>query len=238
MWEWVAFLGGSAAVLLWMSRAQPFPEIGARWAWWMLAFAGLLAISVTSPREMNPSLPPMLAVGFGGLGTVVGVHHASVRRTDDIVAPFASLWLAVGTISLLGSSWAEFNRSEQLFGFGLATLVVLLTVFLLWKGLIIGVQGITWSQAALRQLERGLIDGERGAIAMFEKSWNVDESWLDAMSHAALVRIHERRGEVKAAAKHADLLSRLGGEEAVDPAWISRVDSCLRGLRAPIRESE
>ena len=81
--------------------------------------------------------------------------------------------------------------------------MILLEVFLFWKGLIIGIQGISWSQAALRQLDRGLIDGERGAIAMFEKSWSVDDSWLDAMSHVALVRIHESQGNQTEAARHS-----------------------------------
>jgi hypothetical protein len=238
MWTWVAFLGGSAVLLLWMSRAQPFPEIGTRWGWSMLFFAGILAITTQSPRDPNPDLPALLATSLGGLGVVVGIRHASVFKRDVLVAPFAGMWLAAGTVSLLAGAWPEFGQSEQIFGFGLATLVVMLEVFLFWKGLIIGVQGITWSQAALRQLERGLIMGERGAISMFDKSWSVEESWLDAMSHAALLRLHELNGDVKAAAHHAERLERLGGEEAVDSAWIRRVEACLRRLHHPNAESE
>jgi len=142
------------------------------------------------------------------------------------------------TVSALAEGWASYNQTEQWVGFILATIVILLEIFLFWKGLIIGVQGISWSQAALRQLDRGLIEGERGAISMFEKSWNVDESWLDAMSHAALVRIHNSQGNSRAASKHAELLERLGGEDSVEAEWLAKIDSCLKRLKHPILEVE
>ena len=89
-----------------------------------------------------------------------------------------------------------------------------------------------------RQLDRGLIDGERGAISMFEKSWSVEESWLDAMSHAALVRIHNSQGNPLAASKHAELLERLGGEGSVEAEWLAKIDSCVKRLSKPIIEAE
>lgn len=235
MWGWIAFLGGSAAILLWMSRDQPFPEVGARWGWLMLCVAGVLAMGMSSPRATHPGLPALLSTGIGGLATVLGVRHMAVRKDDVLTAPFASLWLAAGVVSMLSEGWMGYGRLEQIAGFVLATFVVLLAVFLLWKGLIIGVQGITWSQAALRQLERGLLEGDRGSVAMFEKSWAVEESWLDAMSHAALVRIHAHRGDAEAEAAHAERLERLGGMDAVDEAWVLRVDACLRALR-PVKD--
>ena len=219
MWGWVAFLGGTAAMLLWMSRAQPFPEIGGRWAWVMLSIAGILAISVTSPREMNPNVPAIVAGIIGGLGVVVGAIHDR-RKQDVILAPFAGMWFVAATVTALSDGWSVYNQNEQWVGFVLATIVILLEVFLFWKGLVIGVQGISWSQAALRQLDRGLLEGERGAISMFEKSWSVEESWLDAMSHSALVRIHRFQGNSKVEKMHADLLESLGGEESVEKAWL------------------
>ena len=237
MWGWVAFLGGTAAMLLWMSRAQPFPEIGGRWAWVMLSIAGILAISVTSPREMNPNVPAIVAGIIGGLGVVVGAIHDR-RKQDVILAPFAGMWFVAATVTALSDGWSVYNQNEQWVGFVLATIVILLEVFLFWKGLVIGVQGISWSQAALRQLDRGLLEGERGAISMFEKSWSVEESWLDAMSHSALVRIHRFQGNSKVEKKHADLLERLGGEESVEKAWLEKVDSCLKRLNAPVTEEE
>ena len=237
MFGWIAFLGGTSAVLLWMSRAQPFPEIGGRWAWLMLGLTGILAIALNSPRPMNPNLPIIVAGGIGGLGVVVGAMHDR-RKQDVILAPFAGFWFVASTVSTLADGWTSYNQTEQWVGFILVTIVILLEVFLFWKGLIIGVQGISWSQAALRQLDRGLIDGERGAISMFEKSWNVNESWLDAMSHAALVRIHNSQGNSRAASKHAELLERLGGEDSVDVEWLAEIDSCVKRLSKPIIESE
>ena len=224
-------------MLLWMSRAQPFPEIGGRWAWVMLSIAGILAISVTSPREMNPNVPAIVAGIIGGLGVVVGAIHDR-RKQDVILAPFAGMWFVAATVTALSDGWSVYNQNEQWVGFVLATIVILLEVFLFWKGLVIGVQGISWSQAALRQLDRGLLEGERGAISMFEKSWSVEESWLDAMSHSALVRIHRFQGNSKVEKKHADLLERLGGEESVEKAWLEKVDSCLKRLNAPVTEEE
>lgn len=237
MLGWIAFLGGTSAVLLWMSRAQPFPEIGSRWAWLMLGLTGILAIAMNSPRTMNPILPAIIAGAIGGLGVVVGAMHDR-RKQDVLLAPFAGMWFVAATVSALAEGWSSYNQTEQWVGFILATIVILLEVFLFWKGLVIGVQGISWSQAALRQLDRGLIDGERGAISMFEKSWNVDESWLDAMSHVALVRIHNFQGNSAAASKHAELLERLGGEESVEGEWIAKIDSCLKRLSKPVFESE
>ena len=237
MLGWIAFLGGTSAMLLWMSRAQPFPEIGGRWAWMMLGLTGILAIAMNSPRSMNPNLPAIVAGGIGGLGVVVGAMYDR-RKQDVILAPFAGFWFVAATVSALAEGWASYNQTEQWVGFILATIVILLEIFLFWKGLIIGVQGISWSQAALRQLDRGLIEGERGAISMFEKSWNVDESWLDAMSHAALVRIHNSQGNSRAASKHAELLERLGGEDSVEAEWLAKIDSCIKRLSKPIFESE
>ena len=71
MWGWIAFLGGTAALLLWMSRAQPFPEIGTRWAWLMLTFAGILAMSTNSPRITTAETPIVIAGGMGALGVIV-----------------------------------------------------------------------------------------------------------------------------------------------------------------------
>ena len=238
MWTWIAFLGVTSILLLWMSRAQPFPEIGGRWAWTMLGLTGILTIAMYSPREMNnPNLPPLVAGAIGGLGVMIGAMHDR-RKRDVILSPFAGMWFTAATVSILSEGWSSYSNSEQWVGFILATIVILLEIFLFWKGLVIGIQGISWSQAALRQLDRGLIDGDRGAISMFEKSWSVDDSWLDAMSHAALIRIHEYKGNITAVVKHSKLLEQHGGEEIVDSAWIEKIDSCIKRLSAPIIESE
>lgn len=238
MWEWIAFIGGTATVLLWMSRAQPFPEISARWAWLMICVAILLAIATQGTRQTSPDVAPILSASIGGIGVILGIRSTSIQKRDVLVAPFASLWLTVGTISLLTTDWNEYDQTEQIVGFLLATSTTFLSTFLLWKGLIIGLQGITWSQAALRQLERGLVDGDRGAISMFEKSWDSEQNWLDAMSHAALMKLYAHRGNERKARHHEKRLNRLGGLESVNKAWLKKIDYSIRKLSPPKDEAE
>jgi len=238
MWEWIAFIGGTATVLLWMSRAQPFPEISARWAWLMICVAILLAIATQGTRQTSPDVAPILSASIGGIGVILGICSTSIQKRDVLVAPFASLWLTVGTISLLTTDWNEYDQTEQIVGFLLATSTTFLSAFLLWKGLIIGLQGITWSQAALRQLERGLVDGDRGAISMFEKSWDSEQNWLDAMSHAALMKLYAHRGNERKARHHEKRLNRLGGLESVNKAWLKKIDYSIRKLSPPKDEAE
>ena len=203
----------------------------------MLTFAGILAMSTNSPRLTTEETPIVIAGGMGALGVVLGAIHD--RRNQDVVlAPFAGMWFVAATIAILTQGWDGYSTTEQWFGFFVATTVILLELFLFWKGLVIGVQGRSWSQAALRQLDRGLIDGERGAISMFEKSWSVDESWLDAMSHSALIRIHEFKGNTEATEKHRHLLERLGGEDGIEDAWLEKIDACLSRLSRSQSEEE
>ncbi len=228
MYDWVAFFALIGAVTLWMSRSQPFPEVSARYAWLLLFIAGLLAISTQSPRATDTDVPRLLAAGFGGIGVIIGVRSTSITRTDVILAPFAGFLLCAGTIALLTAGWGSYQRTEQIVGFLLVTFLVLGQLFLTWKGLIIGVTGITWSKAALRQLERGLIDGPRGAIEMFDRSWNMEDDWLNVMSHSALAAIHNARGDADKASMHEQRLARLGGEEMVDETWRKKIAKCLR----------
>lgn len=194
-------------------------------------------MSTNSPRLTTEETPIVIAGGMGALGVIIGAIHD--RRNQDVVlAPFAGMWFVAATIAILTQGWAGYSTAEQWFGFFVATTVILLELFLFWKGLVIGVQGRSWSQAALRQLDRGLIDGERGAISMFEKSWSVDESWLDAMSHSALIRIHEFKGNTEAAEKHRHLLERLGGQEGIEDAWLEKIDACLSRLSRSQSEEE
>ena len=194
-------------------------------------------MSTNSPRLTTEETPIVIAGGMGALGVVLGAVHDR-RNQDVILAPFAGMWFVAATIAILTQGWNEYSTAEQWFGFFVATTVILLELFLFWKGLVIGVQGRSWSQAALRQLDRGLIDGERGAISMFEKSWSVDESWLDAMSHSALIRIHEFKGNTEATEKHRHLLERLGGEDGIEDAWLEKIDACLSRLSRSQSEEE
>ena len=194
-------------------------------------------MSTNSPRLTTEETPIVIAGGMGALGVIIGAIHDR-RNQDVILAPFAGMWFVAATIAILTQGWAGYSTTEQWFGFFVATTVILLALYLFWKGLVIGVQGRSWSQAALRQLDRGLIDGERGAISMFEKSWSVDESWLDAMSHSALIRIHEFKGNTEAAEKHRHLLERLGGQEGIEDTWLEKIDACLSRLSRSQSEEE
>lgn len=71
MWEWIVFLGGTATILLWMSHAQPFPEISARWAWLMICVASLLAIATQGTRQTSPDVAPILSASIGGVAVVM-----------------------------------------------------------------------------------------------------------------------------------------------------------------------
>ena len=106
-------------------------------------------------------------------------------------------------------------------------LFVLLVIYLLFSGLVVGIQGITWSQSGLRQLERGLIHGPHGAISHFERSWDMEDPALNAMSHAALALIH-RSFNQEEYENHLKRLERFGGWDSVDPSWIEAINSRLK----------
>ena len=93
-----------------------------------------------------------------------------------------------------------------------------------------GVQGITWSKSGLRQVSRGLLQGPRGAISHFERSWDMDDQWLNAMSHAALALIHKHLGDELAEKEHIEELQAIGGWDAVDKNWIQTIENGLGKL--------
>ena len=110
---------------------------------------------------------------------------------------------------------------------------------MLFRGLVVGVQGVTWSQSGLRQTQRGLIEGPRGAIAHFERSWDMQDPVLNVMAHAALARIHSKLGDISESEMHEDRLRRLGGWEVVDTSWIAIIDSSLASKsQSPGNQSE
>ena len=94
---------------------------------------------------------------------------------------------------------------------------------MIFRGLIIGVQGISWSKSGLRQISRGLIHGDNGAISHFEKSWDMEHQWINAMSHAALALIYEKENNEKSRMEHVVQLEKIGGWGAVDEAWTETI---------------
>ena len=232
MMFWIALFLGLGLVVLYYSRHQPFPEISGRFALLLFVAGGMLWLSITAPRETGESVPAVVATVVGGAAVVIGVIQMSMLRNDVIVAPFGGVLLCMGAISLMVERWAGMEQTEQIGSFAIASLLVMLEIYLAFRGLVIGVQGISWSKSGLRQVRRGLIHGPNGAISHFGRSWDMEKPWIDAMSHAALILIHRHAGDSGAEAEHVVELEKVGGWESVDRSWIEAIEEALGQIRA------
>ena len=232
MMFWIVLFLGLGLVVLYYSRHQPFPEISGRFALLLLVAGGMLWLSTTAPRETGESVPAVVATVVGGAAVVIGVIQMSMLKNDVIVAPFGGVLLCMGAISLMVERWAGMEQTEQIGSFAIASLLVMLEIYLAFRGLVIGVQGISWSKSGLRQVRRGLIHGPNGAISHFERSWDMENPWIDAMSHAALILIHRHAGDSGAEAEHVVELEKVGGWESVDQSWIEAIEEALGQIRA------
>ena len=65
----------------------------------------------------------------------------TTTHKDVVVAPFGGVLLCVGSISLLSERWSDYDQTEQLISFALASVLVTLEIYLSFRGLVIGVQG-------------------------------------------------------------------------------------------------
>ena len=72
-----------------------------------------------------------------------------------------------------------------------------------------------------------MIHGDNGAIAHFEKSWDMDEQWINAMSHAALALIYEKENNETSRMEHIVRLEKIGGWAAVDESWVETIRKSL-----------
>ena len=224
MWNWILLFMILGATVFWYSRKQPFPEISGFFAGVLLFIASILWMSTSAPRgEGNELAPAYISTFIGGCAVIYGVIKMSVTDDDVIVAPFGGILFCIGSITLLTERWTEASQTEQIGSFVLASVLVALEIYLIFRGLIIGVQGISWSKSGLRQISRGLIHGRSGAIAHFEKSWDMDEQWINAMSHAALALIYEKENNEKAREEHTMELEKIGGWGAVDESWLETI---------------
>ena len=229
---WIVLFFALGAVSLYYARIQPFPEFGNRFGWSSIAFGLVFLISRNAPRDTAILAPTVTAAIFGGLAVIYGVRHMVVTQQDVLVAPFGGVLLCVGTVSLMADSWDEMNSTDHLISFVTASVVVMLEIYLAFRGLVVGVQGITWSKSGLRQVSRGLLQGPRGAISHFERSWDMDDQWLNAMSHAALALIHKHLGDEAAEKEHIQELQAIGGWDVVDKNWIDTIEGELNKLQA------
>ena len=229
----VAIVGAGLALLL-MSRGQPFPEISRGYGLTILLIGAVFLLSRGAGRPFNEGAGATMAIILGGIGVTVGIRHLARTRRDVLVAPIASILLASGTILLLATLW---DRDAPLFdhlsGFVLAVFVSGLSLYLVFRGLLIGGLQRGWSQAGLRQLHRGLIDGPNGAVSCFERAWDPLDESLDAMSHAALVKIHRHMKREDKAEEHQHLLDSFGGWDAIDETWVEVIDEHLGRFSSP-----
>ena len=213
MWFWIALFLVLGVITLYYSRHQPFPEISGRFAGVLIIIGVILWISTTAPRPTSESVPAIVAAFIGGV------------------------LLCMGAISLMGDRWAEMGQTEQIGSFAVASVLVLLEIYLAFRGLIVGVQGISWSKSGLRQVRRGLIHGPNGAITHFERSWDMEDPWINSMSHAALALIHRHSGNEEEAREHVLELEKAGGWESVDQSWLDALEKALSQVRSgPLRD--
>ncbi len=231
MQVWIALFSGIGVTALWYGRRQPFPRYARGFATACLLTAGLLLVAASGPRPTEPRVPMVLALGIGMVSTLIGSRLMGQSKRDVVVAPLASILFATGAITLFAGDWTEQSVIQQLAAFVLTSLLVMLSIYLCFRGLVIGVPGIAWSQAGLLQLQRGLIGGPNGAIACFERAWDEEDHFLDAMSQAALCRIHAAAGNEAALESHLVRLRRHGGWSAIEVDWIAAIDSALRSNR-------
>ncbi len=234
---WIALFAGLGLTVFYYSRHQPFPEISGRFALVLLVTGGLLWLSTTAPRATGESVPAVIATIIGGAAVVIGVVQMSMLRNDVIVGPFGGVLLCMGATSLMVDRWSGMGEAEQIGSFAVASLLVMLEIYLAFRGLVVGVQGISWSKSGLRQVRRGLIHGPKGAISHFERSWDMEDPWINAMSHAALALIHRHSGDAEAEREHVVELEKAGGWESVDQSWIEAIEKALGQIRsAPNRD--
>ena len=234
---WIALFTGLGLTVLYYSRHQPFPEISSRFAFVLLVTGAILWLSTTAPRETGESVPAVVATVIGGAAVVIGVVQMSMLRNDVIVAPFGGVLLCMGATSLMVDRWSGMDQTEQIGSFAVASLLVMLEIYLAFRGLVVGVQGISWSKSGLRQVRRGLIHGPKGAVSHFERSWDMEDPWINAMSHAALALIHRHSGDAEGEREHVVELEKAGGWESVDQSWIEAIEEALGQIQsAPNRD--
>ena len=224
---WILVFVFLAGYTYYLSRFQPFPEEGGRLSAVLSFTALILWIASTSPREAEGEFPAVISVFLGGIFVVSGIRSMSVSKTDVIVAPLAGVLFCLGGVSLLSSRWEYAGQLEQIGSFLLAGTMVSVELYLAFRGLVIGVPGIAWSKSGLRQIHRGLILGPNGAISHFERSWDMEEQWINSMSYAALALIHRKLGNSKEESEYLTELEKMGGWDSVDDSWTKAIEDGL-----------
>ena len=221
-----------------MSSKQPFPDISKKYGIFLILVFSFFLLSNQAERIPNPVVSHLAMVAIGGVGTVVGMRHVSYTKRDVLVAPSSGIILTFSTIVLLSNEWENYNTIEQIASFILIIILICGMIYLVFKTLLVGELPQAWSQAGLRQLHRGLIEGENGSISCFEKAWDANQEHLNAMSYLALNKIYNALQETKKAEKWNDLLMQSGGLDAVDISWIKSIEKGLITAGYNVFESE
>jgi len=228
---WVVLLALIGIILIYLSRDQPFPEVSRQHGFVLMGLSGLLLVSSASPREFDgPRVAATVVTIVGGLQMMIGAWHMTSSNRDVIVGPMAGILLCMGAIALFSDDWDASSKSEQTVAFITLSFLLLLEAYLFFKGMLIGTPAKMWSAAGLRQIQRGLLQGDRGAIGYFERAWDMEEEYINAMSHLALYKIYSYLGNNNSNLEHYEKLQRLGGDDSVDPTWIEAVESALSSL--------
>ena len=177
---WISLFLLTGILTFYYSRLQPFPEIGGKFSLLVLILAIFLWITESSPRPGSEDFAPTLSLITGGLGVIIGIRHMGITKKDVILAPLGGVLFIVGGIWLLSSRWDGADQFQQISLFLVASILVALEIYLIFRGLVIGIPGVSWSKSGIRQIQRGLIEGPNGAIAHFEKALDKKDDKYEA----------------------------------------------------------
>jgi len=228
---WFLLLEFSVAVcLLLLSPRQPFPGPSKRFGFILIIIAFLFAIGETAPRPTSVNAHIAVLLTLGSFGLFRGVRNMLVTREEVIVAPFAGVLFSVAVTAFMSNQWPNLSTVEEIFAFLMIVVIGLCQVWLVFRGLLIGRLPLAWSKAGLFALQKGQVTNERGAIACFEKAWDLEEEHLNPMAWLALHKIHKFLNNSDEAKHYENRLKESGGEEAIAPEWIQTIDSALSDL--------
>jgi hypothetical protein len=229
-WPFILLEAAVGLCLLVMSRQQPFPGPARRMGWLMITIFALFVLAETAPRDVEVLSHLVLLIILGGLGTLKGIHNMIITRREVLVAPFSGALFCAGSIGLMAEEWLNLSQFEQIAAFLTAVLLIGGQVWLVFRGLLIGRLPLAWSQAGIQALQRGLIEGEHGAIWCFERAWDLEEEHLNPMAWIALEKINRHLGNDSSADEWQVRAAESGGIEAVAGEWIDAIEQALKAL--------
>lgn len=230
---WFLILEFAVSVsLILLSGRQPFPGPSKRYGWLLLTVALLLTIGETAPRPTSLSVHLYLLLAFGSIGLFKGVQNMIVTREEVIVAPFAGILFSVSVTAMMSQQWDELSKFEEFAAFGTIVVIGLGQIWLIFRGLLIGRLPLAWSKAGLLALQRGQIASSRGAIACFEKAWDLEEEHLNPMAWFALSRIYSFMGNEQEEVHWKNRLNEAGGEDAVASEWVEAIDDAISKIES------